>query len=148
MSQMARPKPRVAAFSVLALLFCSAPASAPTQGPSPQAPAPTLLVFITVDQLRPDYLDRYKSQFTGGLARFVKQGAFFTEAYQDHGITETAPGHASLMSGRFPRSTGITRNAVGVGDATSPLLGSTDYSASPRRFRGTTLTDWLLAKNP
>src|ERR1044071_6006922 len=36
--------------------------------------------------------------------------------YQDHAITETAPGHASTMSGRFPAHTGITSNSAGVID--------------------------------
>ena len=46
-------------------------------------------------------------------------------------ITETAPGHAVTMSGRFPRSTGILRNAAGVEDPQAPLLTSRDPGASP-----------------
>jgi predicted AlkP superfamily pyrophosphatase or phosphodiesterase len=114
--------------------------------PAPHPPV-RLLVFFTVDQFRADYLDRYRPQFTGGLARLMTEGAFFTDAHQDHAITETAPGHASTMSGRFPRSTGITRNLAGVIDSLSPLIGSEDVGASPRRFRGTTVTDWLTAKD-
>ena len=58
------------------------------------APAtrPRLVVVITVDQLRPDYLERYHSQLLGGFATLLKGGAAFSEAYQDHAITETAPG--------------------------------------------------------
>ena len=107
---------------------------------------PTLLVFITVDQLREDYLEKWSSQFSGGLKRLIEGGAFFTNAFQDHAITETAPGHASTMSGRFPRSTGITRNIAGVNnDPNAPLIGVNGLSASPFRFRGTTLTDWLTS---
>src|SRR3954469_7323941 len=72
-----------------------------------------LLVFITVDQMRPDYLTRWPGQLTGGLGRLYQGGAVFTDAYQDHAVTETAPGHASTMSGRFPRSTGIVSNVQG-----------------------------------
>jgi arylsulfatase A-like enzyme len=107
------------------------------------APRPTLVVFLTVDQMRPDYFDRWAGQLTGGLARLSKHGAFFTNAFQDHGVTETAPGHSVTMSGRFPRSTGILRNAVGVEDPQAPLLTSRDPGASPFRFRGSTLIDWM-----
>jgi predicted AlkP superfamily pyrophosphatase or phosphodiesterase len=107
------------------------------------APHPTLLVFLTVDQMRSDYFQRFDKQLTGGLARLYRNGAFFSNAFQDHAITETAPGHASTMSGRFPRSTGITFNAAGVQDPQAPLIGGGGPAASPFRFRGTTLTDWL-----
>jgi hypothetical protein len=109
---------------------------------------PRLVVFITVDQMRPDYFDRWAGQLTGGLARLSRQGAFFTNAFQDHAITETAPGHSVTMAGRFPRSTGIVRNAAGVEDPQAPLLTSRDPGASPFRFRGSVLIDWLRVKDP
>lgn len=112
------------------------------------ANAPALIVMITVDQMRADYLERFAPQFTGGLARLLKGGAVFTDAHQDHAITETAPGHATLLSGRYPRSTGIMLNRVGVEDANAPLVdGGYGPGASPERFRGTALADWLLARN-
>jgi predicted AlkP superfamily pyrophosphatase or phosphodiesterase len=101
-----------------------------------------------VDQLRADYADRFRPQLRGGLARLMDGGAVFTNGHHDHAITETAPGHASTMSGRFPRSTGIIRNAAGVNVSDAPLIGATDAGASPVRFRGTTLTDWLTAADP
>ena len=133
-----------------AFLITSAPCASPgTPAVAPMAgPKPTLLVFITVDQMRPDYVDRFKSQLHGGLGRLFNGGAYFVDGHQDHAITETAPGHASVMSGRFPRSTGITRNLAGVNDPKSPLIGSTDLGASPFRFRGTTVTDWLTTGDP
>src|SRR5713101_5664830 len=70
---------------------------------------PKLVVFITVDQLRGDMLDRYRKDLRFGFARLMR-GAWFVNGFQDHAITETAPGHASIMSGRFPRSTGIVSN--------------------------------------
>ncbi len=138
---------------LLSVLFCATPASSPAplaqaEAPARQAGRPTLLVFITVDQMRADYLDKWKSQFTGGIKRLVDGGALFTNAHQDHAITETAPGHASTMSGRFPRSTGIARNLAGVNDSTPLLGGGRGPGASPARFRGTTLTDWLTTADP
>ena len=101
---------------------------------------PTLVVMLTVDQLRPDYLTMWEKQFTGGFARLLR-GAVFLNGYQDHANTETAPGHASTLSGRFPRSTNIVSNAEGVLDAQSPLIGANGDPASPYRFRGSTLID-------
>jgi len=128
--------------------------STPSPLPPPAFPPtalqpPSLIVLITIDQFRDDYLDRFGPQLRGGLARFARGGAWFTNAHHDHAITETAPGHATLLSGRFPRSTGITANRVGVEDPTAPLLGNDAApGASPKRFQGTTLVDWLRAKDP
>jgi hypothetical protein len=109
--------------ALLALLGAPAPAPAP--------PRPRLVVVITVDQLRPDYLDRYHTQLRGGLAMLLKQGAVFTEAYHDHAITETAPGHATILSGRWPAHTGIIRNLAGVQDSAAPLVGVPGSGAVP-----------------
>jgi hypothetical protein len=134
-------------FIPLLAVLTIAPAVLPAQYDRPAAERPRLLVFLTVDQLRPDYLDRWAPQLTGGLARLSKHGAFFTNALQDHGVTETAPGHSVTMSGRFPRSTGILRNSAGVEDPQSPLLTSRDAAASPYRFRGSALIDWIRARD-
>jgi len=117
----------------------------------PRPPAPTrpkLVVVITVDQLRPDYFDRWKSQLTGGLFQLVNEGAVFADGYQDHAVTETAPGHSTILSGLWPAHTGIIRNSAGVQDSTAPLLGVNGAGASPRRVRGTALFDWLKAADP
>ena len=78
------------------------------------------------------------------------RGAWFVNAFQDHAVTETAPGHASTLSGRFPANTGITSNATGVGDSRYPLLVGlpNEPGAAPERFQGTTLYDWIVAANP
>jgi predicted AlkP superfamily pyrophosphatase or phosphodiesterase len=115
---------------------------------SASAQRPTLVVFVAIDQMRTDYLSTWSPQLTGGLMRFWTQGAFFTNAFQDHANTETAPGHASMLSGRFPYSTGITANSVGVNTPDARLIESPDTGASPFRFRGTTLADWMKAKDP
>ncbi len=120
-------------------------------GRSPERrPTPTLVVHVTVDQFRADYLERWRSQLHGGLARLLETGSVFTDAYQDHAMTETAPGHATMLSGRNPRSTGIVRNDEGVPDtsARGRLLGVAGPGASPWRFRGTELFDWIAARFP
>ncbi len=118
------------------------------QGSTGRTERPALVVFIAVDQLRGDYLDRFASQLTGGLARFRNNSAFFPHAWQDHAITETAPGHATMLSGREPVHTEIISNNRGVPDELSPLIGSNAVGASPRRFVGTTLYDWLRVRDP
>ena len=134
-------------FRVSLLFALAACATAPATPPALSDSAPKLLVFITVDALRPDYFTRFGRQLNGGLARLYNGGAVFTNGYQDHAITETAPGHAATMSGRFPVHTGILTNLLGVEDPNSPLIEARGPGASPHRFKGTTLTDWLTAKD-
>lgn len=136
----------VRTLGVLAALGGALPLAA--QAPAAPRETPRLVVFLTVDQLRADYFQKYGSQLSGGLARLYRGGAVFTNAFQDHANTETAPGHASTMSGRFPRSTGIVQNVAGVQDPQAPLVGGGGVGASPFRFRGTVLTDWLRIKDP
>jgi predicted AlkP superfamily pyrophosphatase or phosphodiesterase len=113
-----------------------------------QDSTPSLVVMITIDGFRGSNLEKFGPQLTGGLARLTKGGAWFTNAHQDHAITETAPGHASLLSGRFPRSTGIQANRIGVVDPQSPLLGGSGaVGASPKRFQGTEFFDWLKSSD-
>lgn len=112
-----------------------------------QPQKPTLIVQITIDQLRPDYLDKWAPQFTGGFKRFLTQGAFFPETFHDHATTETAPGHATLWSGRIPANNGIVINDLGVADAQAPLLLGRGGGASPWRFRGSALFDWIRSRD-
>jgi predicted AlkP superfamily pyrophosphatase or phosphodiesterase len=134
--------------TTLALSVALLALAVPAQTQAPSAAPPKLVLFITVDAMRPDYLTRFESQLTGGLGRLYRGGAFFTNAFQDHAVTETAPGHAATMSGRFPVHTGIQTNSAGVYDSTVTLIGAAGPGASPFRFRGTTLSDWLIAKDP
>ena len=139
--------------TIAATIFAIAATLRPLSLPAQRVEAPTpprirLVVQLTVDQMRGDYIDRYKSQYTGGLKWLAEHGAFFTKATHDHAATETAPGHATLWSGRYPSHTGIVRNAAGVQDPQAPLLlGSSGGGASPFRFRGSALFDWIRSDN-
>jgi arylsulfatase A-like enzyme len=130
-------------FAVLALLLAALPLSAQQEPAKPIR----LVVALTVDQLRADYLDRFRGEFTGGVGRLLREGVFYPNGEQDHAITQTAPGHSTTMSGRTPASTGILSNDLGVPDPATRLIGSTGAGASPWRFRGTTLADWLKARD-
>src|SRR5207237_9480403 len=89
----------ILALSILLATFAGSTTPAPSR--------PKLVVVITVDQLRPDYLNRWKTQLTGGLAQLVSEGAVFTERYKDHAITETAPAHSTNLSRLWPATTGV-----------------------------------------
>ncbi len=139
------------ALAVAALTFGTSPTIAQTPAPDSAAVAsdgPTLVVLITIDQLRSDYLDRFRSTLTGGLGRLMREGAVFINGFQDHANSETAPGHAGPLSGRLPRSHGVVLNSGGVPDAQYPLLGGGGPGASPYRFRGTALFDWMRLDTP
>ncbi len=140
---------RPAAVLLVALAPLAARAAAGSGPAGSQRPAPpTLVIAIVVDQMRGDYLQRFGPQLTGGLRRLAREGAVFTHAYQDHAMTETAPGHATLLSGRYPASTGIARNDEGVGDSAMRLVEAPGPGASPARFQGTQLFDWMQQRWP
>lgn len=152
------PRPRVLRISgLLAALAASLGAGVPV--PAPPPPAPRLVVVISVDQLSAELMQTYGPELTGGLGRLRREGVSFTEAYHDHGFTETGPGHAVLLSGRFPAHTGIVENrwidrATGrlvycVEDTAAPVLQvPAATGASNTRFLGEALGDWLQAQRP
>lgn len=91
---------------VLALFALSA---APAAAQSPAAP-PRLTVVISVDQLSADLWDRYRSTFSGGLARLAAGGVVFRNGWQAHAASETCPGHSTILTGAHPARTGIVAN--------------------------------------
>ncbi|WP_243302597.1 alkaline phosphatase family protein [Geothrix oryzisoli] len=123
------------------------------------AERPRLVVVISVDQFSAELMQTYGPELTGGLARLRREGVFFTEAYHDHGFTETGPGHSVLLSGRFPAHTGIVENrwydrasdrfVYCVEDAGARALEATGQASSSNlRFLGEGLGDWLQAQVP
>jgi predicted AlkP superfamily pyrophosphatase or phosphodiesterase len=120
-----------------------------------QAPRTGLVVLIAIDQFRPDYFTRWPGQLQGGLARLRSQSVLFPNAEQDHALTETAPGHSTMLSGRYPAHTGIYANDPGIWDPMVRLIGVTGLDkdgkqrgSSPRRFVGTVLFDWMHRVDP
>ena len=75
------------------------------------APAPKLAVIIVVDQMRADYVDNFKKDWTGGLKRLVKDGAWFHEAAYPYLTTVTCAGHATIGTGALPHRHGVMQNA-------------------------------------
>lgn len=114
---------------------------------SPVSASPRLLVVVSVDQMRAEFLERGVPG--GGLER-LRKGAVFVNARHGHAGTETCPGHAAILTGRHPREHGIVANewwdrASGreVYCVEDPLFGR-----SPRQLDSYTLGDALKAERP
>lgn len=94
-----------------------APPETPAQSAPPAAKVtktrdqPKLVVLLVVDQMRADYVDKFRSQWTGGLQRLVEQGAWFRNAAYPYAATETCVGHATISTGAFPATHGMVANA-------------------------------------
>lgn len=96
----------------LVVLAVSGPNNAQGQRPSaPAAPAkPRLVVLISVDQMRGDYVDRYQHQWSKGLRRLVTEGAWFRQADYPYYNTVTCAGHFSIGTGTVPAVHGMVLN--------------------------------------
>jgi predicted AlkP superfamily pyrophosphatase or phosphodiesterase len=77
----------------------------------PEPARPKLVVLLVVDQMRADYVDKFRGQWTGGLKRLVEQGAWFRDAAYPYAATETCVGHATISTGALPRTHGMVANA-------------------------------------
>jgi len=91
------------------LTQAQAAASAPRAAKTPAKPK--LVVLIVVDQMRADYVEKFLPQWTGGLKRFVEEGAWFRDAAYPYAATETCVGHATISTGAFPATHGMVANA-------------------------------------
>src|ERR1700730_13281108 len=71
---------------------------------------PKLIVLLVVDQMRADYVEKFRSQWTGGLKRLVEEGAWFRDAAYPYAATETCVGHATISTGALPVTHGMISN--------------------------------------
>ena len=138
------------AWLVFLLLLCA------LNGAAQQKPKkPKLILAVVVDQFRYDYLLRFGSDYNGGIARLLSQGAVFADARYVHYPTVTAVGHSTFLSGATPSVSGIVSNewfdrssdepVTSVSDKTTQLLGGPPGAkgSSPRRLLVSTLGDEL-----
>jgi len=122
------------------------------------ATRPKLLLVLSIDQMRFDYLTRFSSLYKGGLRRLLDQGAVFSNAKYRHANTETGPGHSVILSGRHASHSGIVANtwydaflkkAINVVDDPVHLpVGGKGRGASPTNFIGFTVGDILKRDSP
>ncbi|MEZ4938329.1 MAG: alkaline phosphatase family protein, partial [Crocinitomicaceae bacterium] len=72
---------------------------------------PKLVIGIVVDQMRYDYLIRFKDRIgENGFKRLMK-GMNCVDAHYNYVPTFTGPGHASIYTGFTPSENGIVGNA-------------------------------------
>jgi len=118
------------------------------------AAPPRLVVVIAVDQLRADYLDRFRPWFgPGGFNLLLTRGAVYPRARYEHVITETCPGHAVMLTGSYATVNGIVANGwydpvqqrpvYCVEDGSTTIVGGRGRGRSPRLLLATTVGDEL-----
>ncbi|MEC8802516.1 MAG: alkaline phosphatase family protein, partial [Bacteroidota bacterium] len=130
-------------FSACALALISSGCSFQTEilvGESSAHAHPKLVVGITVDQMRADYLTRFgawddeASPATfgeGGFRRMVEEGFTCRDHHFGYAPTYTGPGHASIYTGTTPTVHGIVGN-----DWYDRASGTNVYCASDTSVKG------------
>ncbi|HEU4753515.1 MAG TPA: alkaline phosphatase family protein [Armatimonadota bacterium] len=150
--------------TLLALLLCSAAGLALKCQAQPVAPErPRLVVLISIDQCRADYMTRFTDLYlparangrVGGFRYLQSQGAWYPDCRYDHYRTVTGVGHAVLSTGAQPGVNGIVGNnwwdpATGksiycTDDPKTETVGGgpRDKPMSPANLNATTLGDEL-----
>jgi arylsulfatase A-like enzyme len=145
---------RWAAAALAVLCALVSPAAQPEASPA----RPRLVLFVSVDQMRADYLTRFEPLFQAGFRRLLEHGAVFTNASYRHANSETGPGHAVLLSGRHGRDNGVIANEwydrlAGtivnvVDDPVQVALPGPGRGASPANLIGYTIGDLLKKGSP
>jgi len=106
--------------AALALAGCAA-----SLAPAAAAEKPRLVVFLVVDGLPQRQVVDYRDQLApDGLRRFLDRGAWFTDAHYGHSNTQTAPGHATMLTGAYPHRSGIIAN-----EWRNPATGEVEYNS-------------------
>ena len=143
---------------LMALVSIALIAAVPVQAAKPKI---HLVVQITVDQLRGDFVERFGDRFgKGGFRYFLDNGVHYTNAHYTHANTETAPGHATLATGAPPAYHGIVGNewidkksgkpVYSTSDDRHHVLGDAQRAGkggSPRNLKGSTFSDELVMNN-
>ncbi len=122
--------------------------------PASQASNPKLIVVISIDQFRYDYLVRFRPYFgKQGFNYLLEHGANFVNASFKHAVNTTGPGHAAMLSGTYANANGIIANdwydretkqwVYCVADPGVSLVGAQGAGRSPRNFIGSTIGDEL-----
>jgi len=73
---------------------------------------PPLVIVLSVDQMRTDYLSRFWNKFQeGGFKRLVNEGAVCSNAQLDLHIQKISTGTATLFTGVYPATHGIVNDS-------------------------------------
>jgi hypothetical protein len=57
-------------------------------------PRPKLVLVLSIDQMRFDYLTRFAPLYKGGMRTLGERGAVYSHANYRHSAAETGPGHS------------------------------------------------------
>jgi predicted AlkP superfamily pyrophosphatase or phosphodiesterase len=122
---------------------------------------PKLILQITVDQLRGDLPTRYLDRLgQGGFRYLLEDGTYYANAHYRHANTETAVGHATIITGADPSRHGIVAN-VWIDPSTGKSVYNTEddrhhligkepkahEGVSPRNILSSTIGDELVVAN-
>lgn len=81
-------------------------------GVEAQQVAPDLVIAITVDQLRSDYLEYFINTYgEDGFKRLIKNGLYYNRLSFDFDLPNAASAQATIHTGSFPEYHGITKVA-------------------------------------
>jgi predicted AlkP superfamily pyrophosphatase or phosphodiesterase len=103
-----------------------------------QPEKPRLVVVIVVDQMRADYVDKFRGQWNGGLKRLAEEGAWFRTAAYPYASTETCVGHATISTGAFPANHGIVANTWWDREAQKMVTCTNDPNVKNTAYAGGT----------
>lgn len=146
----------------LLILQISFIAAAQTKSKTIQAPKPKLVIGLVIDQMRWDYLYRYKDLYgSNGFKRLLHEGFSCENTMVPYLPTVTAAGHTCIYTGSVPAVHGIVANdwveretgimMYAAKDTTVEPVGSNskkDGQMSPRNMLTNTIGDELrLATN-
>ena len=101
-----------------------------------KTPRAKLVVMLVVDQMRGDYVDKFRGQWTGGLKRLVEEGAWFRAAAYPYAATETCVGHSTISTGSFPASHGMVANAWWDRDSQKMVTCTSDPNVRNSAYAG------------
>jgi arylsulfatase A-like enzyme len=104
----------------------------------PPSARPKLVVLLVVDQMRGDYVDKFKGQWTGGLKRLLQEGAWFRDAAYPYAATETCVGHATISTGALPSTHGMVTNAWWDRDTQKMVTCTADPNVKNTAYAGGT----------
>jgi predicted AlkP superfamily pyrophosphatase or phosphodiesterase len=114
------------------------PQSKPATGSNATTRRPKLVVVLVVDQMRGDYIEKFRSNWTGGLKRLVDEGAWFPDAAYPYAATETCVGHSTISTGAFPATHGMISNEWWDRDQQKDVTCTSDPSVKSIRYGGDT----------
>jgi len=136
-----RARTWLGAAAVVLAAAAATSAQAPKTTPpkkTPTATRPKLVVVLVVDQMRADYVDKFRGQWKGGLKRLLEEGAWFRAAAYPYAATETCVGHATISTGAFPASHGMVANAWWDRDQQQMVSCTSDPNVTNAAYAGGT----------